>query len=74
MLTNILDLTALIIQIIGTIIMFLNAPKNEPKGAFIGTSNPDYKTPQKRERRTKYGFLLLAIGFAIQLASLIIKI
>jgi hypothetical protein len=73
MLTNCLDLAALLIQITGTIIMFLNAPKNEPKGSFIYASNPDYEAPKRRERRTKRGFLLLAIGFAIQLISLIVK-
>jgi hypothetical protein len=30
MLTNLLDFAALLIQIIGTLIMFLNAPKNIP--------------------------------------------
>jgi len=73
MLTNLLDFAALVIQVIGTVIMFLNSPKNEPKGTFIGTSNPDYETPKKREHRTKRGFFLLAVGFSIQLLSLVIK-
>jgi hypothetical protein len=73
MLTNLLDLLALLIQITGTVIMFFNAPKNKPEGTFIRASNPDYETPKKRERRIKWGFFLLAIGFAIQLVSLIIK-
>jgi len=73
MFTNILDLCALLIQITGTVIMFFNVPKNEPKGSFIGASNPDYNTPKKRERQTKWGFLLLAIGFGVQLLSVIIK-
>jgi hypothetical protein len=53
--------------------MFFNAPKNEPKGSFISSSNPDYETPRKRERRIKWGFFLLAVGFGIQLLSLIIR-
>jgi len=73
MLTNLLDLLALLIQITGTVIMFLNAPKNEPKGTFVYAGNSDYETPKKRERRTKWGFFLLAVGFAIQLISLLIK-
>ncbi|HEY4063879.1 MAG TPA: hypothetical protein VGM30_18355 [Puia sp.] len=73
MLTNLLEFAALVIQVIGTVIMFFNAPKNEPKGAFIGTLNPDYETPRKREHHTKWGFFLLAMGFGIQLLSLVIK-
>jgi hypothetical protein len=73
MLINLLDLAALVIQVIGTVIMFFNAPKNEPKGSFIGSSDPDCETPRKRERRIKWGLFLLAVGFGIQLLSLIIR-
>lgn len=74
MLNSLMDLLALIIQIWGTTIMFLNAAKNKPNGSFIIADNPDYVTPNKRERRLRWGFLLLGIGFLIQFISLIMKI
>lgn len=69
---NSIDLIALIIQIIATVFMFFNSPINKPSIAFSYPS-VDMKTPQKRNQRLRLGFLLLCIGFILQLSSLIIK-
>lgn len=71
--TNILDLLALIIQIMATIIMFFNSPSNKPEGSFIYSGNPDFTTPKRKNRWLKNGFLILCLGFILQLISLIIK-
>lgn len=72
-LTNILDLTAITVQIVATIIMFFNGPKNLPAGNFMSNAI-DLEKPKKRESKIKIGFAVLSIGFIIQLGSLIIKI
>jgi hypothetical protein len=70
--TYIIDLLALSIQIIAAVLMFLNSPVNRPNGSFL-VNNIDFETPQKRNYRLRLGFMLLCIGFILQMGSLIIK-
>lgn len=71
--TNLLDILALIIQIIATILMFLNSPSNKPEGNFIYSDDPDYLLPKRKNKWLKKGFLILCIGFMLQLISLFTK-
>lgn len=71
--TNWVDVIALIIQIVGTMLMAINAPKNKPMGTFAGLG-VDYKTPLKRENYIRMGLIVLCVGFILQLVSLIIKL
>jgi hypothetical protein len=70
--TYCIDLIALVVQIIATFFMFLNSPINIPSGAFMG-NDVDYSTPNKQNKRLKFGFKLLCIGFVLQMFSLIMK-
>lgn len=64
---KILDILSIIIQIAGSIILYIYSPINKPDGAFISASNPSYDKPKKRNKRSRNGFLLLFIGITIQL-------
>lgn len=70
-----LEAFALSVQIAGTLIMALNSPKNIPVGAFMtsGTTTEAYSKPKRRNDYTRYGLILLCIGFALQLMFLILK-
>lgn len=67
-----LDLIALLIQITASVIVYLNSPVNKPMGLFM-SNNVDMKTPELRNRKLRFGFLLLCVGFCIQLLSSITK-
>ena len=66
------DLIALLIQIVASILMFLNSPMNKPQGSFM-VNKVDVATPLKRNNKLRFGFLLLCIGFVLQMASLLMK-
>jgi hypothetical protein len=70
---KILDILALIIQIMATAFMFFNSPVNVAEGGWISATNPDMETPRKKNKNLKRGFLFLCLGFCIQLISLIIS-
>jgi hypothetical protein len=70
--TYLIDLIALVVQIIATVFMFLNSPMNIPSGAFL-VDKVDYSTPNKQNKRLKLGFKLLCVGFVLQMFSLIMK-
>ncbi len=70
--TYVLDIIALVIQIIATAILFFNGPKNKPDGAFI-FNKVDLETPRKREKNLRIGFAILCVGFFLQLVSLLFK-
>lgn len=67
--TNVLDGTALLIEIAATVLMFLNSPSP----GMPGDPGAECKVSQKKERRTRLGFLILCTGFIFQLGSFIIK-
>ena len=70
--TYCIDITALVIQIIATILMFSNSPFNKPSGAFM-PKKIDFEIPNKRNKRLNFGFKLLCIGFVLQMISLMTK-
>ena len=72
-LVTILDFTALIVQLIGSGIMYKNSPENKSDGFFIYSSGPDYKTPKKKNEKFKWGFFVLGLGFFLALISLLLK-
>ena len=55
-----IDGVALVVQIIASVLMFLNSPINEPSGAFM-VNVVDFETPKKRNSKLKFGFLLLKL-------------
>jgi hypothetical protein len=67
-----LDILALIIQFIGAIIMYQNSPINKLTGAMFG-GNYNEDIPRQKNRRLRFGFLLLASGILISLVSLLLK-
>jgi hypothetical protein len=62
-LTNLLDFAVLVIQVSSTVIMFFNAKKTSLRAPFSAPAIPTMP-PRKRERRTKWGFFLLAVVLA----------
>ena len=72
-LIKILDLAALIVQLVGSWIMFKNSPENKPNGVFVGSENPDYKQSIKKNLKLKRGFLILGVEFFLALISLLLK-
>jgi hypothetical protein len=73
--TNILDFIALIIQLLGTYIMFKNSPDNKPEGVVYlrQFGEVDFKKPKKKNLWLNNGFFILGLGFAVALISLILK-
>eukprot|EP01037_Dinobryon_pediforme_P007924 gene7924-7993_t len=72
-LTNILDVSALIVQFTGALFMYRNSPANEMPW---GTTFQDTVTPKRLKRKNKrlsLGFFILTVGIGIALLSLIIK-
>lgn len=67
-----IDFFALFIQIIASVIMFQNSPENKPQGIFM-RNTVDIQTPKRRNNSLRFGFLLLCVGFVLQMGSLIIK-
>jgi hypothetical protein len=70
-----LDILALVIQLSGAIMMFLNSPNNTSS---IDPLLDDYEEEaqpieDKKNKRLKQGFLLLLIGILITLISTVIK-
>lgn len=70
---NILDVLALLVQLIGSGFIYYNSPENIPVGSPIGFGETDFKTPKKRNKALKTGFLILSIGFVIAIVSLVLK-
>lgn len=70
---TIIDLSSLMFQIIGSWILFYNSPINEPNGTLIYNSDPDYNKLNKKNKRTKLGFMLLTIGLLIQFVNTLYK-
>ncbi len=70
---NFLDFIAVLIQLTGTVVMFLGSPNNKPFGAFVGKSDPDYETPRRKNTIMKIGLAVLGLGFIVQIISLCIK-
>jgi hypothetical protein len=69
-----IDISALLIQLIAAIIMFLNSPNNtETNAAFFDDYDEVRPIENKRNKRLKSGFLLLLIGITISLLSTLIK-
>jgi hypothetical protein len=73
MLNNLLDLLAVLIQIIGTYILVKGSPENTFKGAVIYSNNEDFKKIEKQNKKMKNGFKILLFGLAIQGISVGIK-
>lgn len=69
--TYVLDGTALLIEIAATVIMFLNSPTHSGSSM---VNEAECKVSQSKERRTRLGFLILCIGFIVQLISFTIKL
>jgi hypothetical protein len=69
------DVAALLIQLLATILMYLNSPDNTAKGFHMfGEDDEKFRRiDNKRNKRLRFGFLLLLIGIAISLISTIIK-
>jgi hypothetical protein len=69
-----LDVLALLIQSIAAIIMYLNSPDNIEKGDYLFDDYEYFRLLDiKKNKRLKFGFLLLLIGIAIALISTAIK-
>ena len=63
-----IDIAALIIQIIGTLVMYFNTPNNRvPIYMF------DETIPEKKNRNLRIGLIILCCGFILQLISLVLK-
>jgi hypothetical protein len=69
--TTILDLLALVVQFVGSLVMYLNSPLNRPEGVIFGAG--DTIIPKQRNRRLKTGFSILALGLFIALVSKILS-
>ena len=73
--STILSFVALFVQIAGAYIMYKNSPDNKSNVAqSTSFGNADYDTPKRRNRRIKTGFGILAIGFIIQMISMIVQL
>lgn len=70
LLTIVLDFVSVFIQLIGTGIMFFNSPINELGKTSYGGKD---KEVSRKNKFLKMGFLILAIGFIIQIIDMILK-
>lgn len=68
-----LDISALIVQLIGGGLMYYYSPENTAKLPTMLSAEFDVTTYKTRNKRLKTGFLILSFGILISLVSLIIK-
>jgi len=69
-----IDVLALLIQLAGAVLMYLNSPNNTETNASFFDDYDDVKPVEdQKNKRLKNGFLLLVIGILISLVSIIIK-
>ena len=66
MTNNILDLVAVVIQIIGSFFLFFSSPENKTDAALIFAANSDFNSIKQRNFRMRIGFLILCIGLMVQ--------
>lgn len=69
---KLMEISSILFQLVGSIILFLNSPINEPTGSFIYSENPNYDKPKKKNISLKWGFGVMLVGFCIQLLTLVI--
>jgi hypothetical protein len=69
---KLLDIVALLIQFAGALLMYLNSPVNRITGNTHG-GNFDHTIPNRKNKKLKFGFLLLSLGIILSLLSLLIK-
>jgi hypothetical protein len=69
---KVLDLIALLIQLVGAIVMYYNSPQNRATGTQSGGDYNNEKAAMKN-RMLSWGFLLLAVGIALSIILLIVR-
>jgi len=71
---KILNVAAILIQFSGAVLMYMNSPDNTQKG-FPGFGDADrgIKISNNKNRKLKYGFLLLVLGLFISLLTAILN-
>jgi len=73
LLEKLLDILALIVQLIGALMMYKNSPINTLQYPTQMGGVTDVKTYKIKNRWLERGLLILVIGFAIGLFSLLMK-
>jgi len=72
--TTIIDFISLGLQLVGAVIMYRNSPVNQmPWGSTFADASMFRKKFKKKNDWLRYGFLILAVGVCLSLASLFIK-
>lgn len=66
---TVVNSAGLIIDIIGALMIFLNSPKLEAMSWIGDYSEKEFKETNRKNKIARFGMIVIAIGFALQLVS-----